>query len=201
MGCDKGDKEERAFSEYAKNQNIPNYNGISSIECTDSILFAEYAAIPTIEHQIDSVKKCLDKKVRDMVAYYGTLNYANKQRLATEYARIGAEYGELCVNDIDSREPIDAIQDALEELSPYKLPLYIYHIIAKVGAHDVSFYAFAVGDDISIVKADDKADAMRKNQKLMRFQEAIMDVINTKLVPRSMLIDDVDSFMGNDKTE
>ena len=201
VGCSKGDKIEQAFSEYAKEQNIPDYKGISHIECTDSVPFAELVAIPKIELQIDSIKELLDNKVREMTDYYGGLSYANKQRLATEYARIGAEYGELCVTDIDNKEPINALKDALEELSPYKHPLYVYHIVAKVGTQDVSFYAFAVGDDISFVKADGKDDAMRKNPKLVRFQEAMMNVVRTKFVPRSMLIDDIDSFMGNDKAE
>lgn len=199
VGCSKGDKIEKAFSEYAKTENIPNYNGISKIEYTDSLPFDELTAIPKIESQIDSIKKLLDAKIQDLTSYYGGLSYAKKQQFGTEYARIGAEYGELCVTDIDNDEPINALKDALEELSPYRQPLYVYHIIAKVGTQDISYFAFSVGDDISFVKAEDKSDAMRKNIKLCKFQDAMMNVIRTKFVPRSMLIDDIDSFIGNRK--
>lgn len=199
VGCNKGDKIEKAFSEYAKAENIPNYNGISKIECTDSLPFDELVAIPKIEFQIDSIKKLLDAKVQDLTSYYGGLSYVKKQQLGTEYARIGAEYGELCVNDIGSDEPINTLKDALEELSPYRQPLYIYHIIAKVGTQDISYFAFSVGDDISFVKAEDKSDAMRKNKKLSQFQDAMMNVVRTKFVPRSMLIDDIDNFFDNGK--
>lgn len=64
VGCSNGDKIEKAFCEYAKNENIPNYNGISKIECTDSLPFDELAAIPKIESQIDSIKKLLDAKYK-----------------------------------------------------------------------------------------------------------------------------------------
>ncbi len=197
VGCNKGDKIEKAFSEYAKTENIPDYNGISKIECTDSLSFDELVAIPKIESQIDSIKELLDTKIQDLTSYYGGLSYAKKQQLATEYARIGAEYGELCVNDIGNDEPINALKDALEDLSPYRQPLYVYHLIAKVGTQDISYFAFSMGDDISFVKADDKLDAMRKNKKLSQFQDAMMNVIRTKFVPRSMLIDDIDNFIGN----
>lgn len=199
VGCNNGDKIEKAFDEYAKNENIPNYNGISRIECTDSLPFDGLVAIPKIESQIDSIKKLLNAKIQDLTSYYGGLNYAKKQQLGTEYARIGAEYGELCVNDIDNDGSINALKDALEELSPYRQPLYVYHIIAKVGTQDISYFAFSVGDDISFVKAEDKSDAMRKNKKLCQFQDAMMNVVRTKFVPRSMLIDDIDKFIGNGK--
>ena len=197
VGCSNGDKIEKAFGEYAKNENIPNYNGINKIECTDSLPFDELAAIPKIESQIDSIKKLLDAKIQDLTSYYGGLSYAKKQQLGTEYARIGAEYGELCVNDIDNDEPINTLKDALEDLSPYRQPLYVYHIIAKVGTQDISYFAFSVGDDITFVKAEDKSDAMRKNKKLCQFQDAMMNVVRTKFVPRTMLIDDIDKFIGN----
>ena len=76
VGCSKGDKIEKAFSEYAKTENIPNYNGISKIECTDSLPFDELTAIPKIESQIDSIKKLLDAKIQDLTSYYGGLSYA-----------------------------------------------------------------------------------------------------------------------------
>lgn len=199
VGCNKGNKIEQAFSEYAKEQNIPDYKGISNIELVDSVIVTD--AISNIEFRVDSVKALLDSKFKDLTNYFGNLPYGKKQQLATECARIGAEYGEICVNDLGDNESINALKDAVEELSPYKQPLYIHHIITKVGAQEISFYAFSVGDDIFFVKADNITDAMRKNPKIAQWQDAMMNVVRTCFVPQSMLIDDIDSFMGNGKAE
>ncbi|WP_289755301.1 hypothetical protein [uncultured Duncaniella sp.] len=199
VGCNKDNKIEQAFSEYAKEQNIPDYKGISNIEIVDSVIVTD--AISKIEFQADSVKDLLDVKFKDLTEYVHNLPNGKKQRLATECARIGAEYGEICVNDLGDNKSITALKDAVEELSPYKQPLYIYHIIANVGVQEISFYAFAVGDDLSFVKTDDITDAIRKNPKTARWQEAMMNVIRSCFVPHSMLIDDIDRFMGNGKAE
>lgn len=131
-----------------------------------------------------------------MTTYYGSLSNVKKQQLATEFARIGAEYGEFCVNNTGNKDAINALKDALDELSPYGEPLYIYHIIANIGANDISFYGFSCGKDILFVKANDLSDAMRKNEKLVRLQEAMMQIVSTKMVPCSMLIDDIDKLMS-----
>ncbi len=199
VGCNKGNKIEQAFTEYAKEQNIPDYKGISNIEIVDSVIVTD--AISNIELRVDSVKALLDSKFKDLTNYFGDLPYGKKQQLATECARIGAEYGEICVNDLGDNKSITALKDAVEALSPYKQPLYIHHIIAKIGAQEISFYAFAVGDDISFVKADNITDAIRKNPKMEQWHDAMMNVVQTNFVPHSMLIDDIDNFMGNGKTE
>ena len=199
VGCQKGDKIESAFTEYAETENIPNFNGVVSIECTDTLDFVKTAPISVLEHQADSVKALLRAKMTEMTDFYGDLNYSKKQQLATEFARIGAECGELWVNDthdIHGNHALNKLKDAMEALSPYKEPLYFYHIIAKVGSNDISYYGFVCGEDISFVKADDLSDAMRKNDKLVQFQEAMMNVVRTDFVPYSVLIDDIDKLMG-----
>lgn len=197
VGCNKGDKIEKAFSEYAKTENIPDYNGVESIELVDSVVSND--AVSKIEFQADSVSKLLDKKIKDLTAYYGGLSYSDKQQYATEYARIGAEYGEICVNNTGNDEAIIALKDAVENLSPYKQPLYIHHIKAKIGSQSISFYSFSVGDEVSIIKAEDINDAMRKNDKFVKWRDAIEAVVRTKFVPQSMLIDDIDKFISNGK--
>ena len=196
VGCQKRDKIESTFMEYAETEKIPNFNGISSIECVDTMSFTDKDPISIIENQIDSVNSLLKNKVEKMTEYYGNLSYSKKQQLALEFARIGAETGELWVNDTKNDDTIDELKDALDTLSPYKEPLYMYHIIAKVGNNDISFYGFACGEDITFVKADELSDAMKKNEKLVNLQDAMMSVIRTKLVPHTILIDDIDKMMG-----
>jgi len=200
VGCGKGDKIETAFSEYAEAESIPNYKGISSIECTDSLPFEDVANVSKIRFQVDSIQKLLTSKVEEMTEFYSKLSSSKKQQLATEYARIGAECGDLWVNKTrNNDETINELKNALDDLSPYKEPLYIYKIIAKVGTNDIPFYGFSCGEDISFVKADDLSDAMRKNEKLVKFQDAMMNVVRKDMVPYSVLIDDIDNLMGNDK--
>lgn len=196
VGCKQDNRMESAFKEFAKAEKIPNFNGISSIECTDTLPFDDVANVPRIEAQIDSVKGLLTEKIQKMTTYYGGLNNVKRQQLATEFARIGAEYGEFCVNNTGNKDAINALKDALDELSPYGEPLYIYHLIANIGAKDISFYGFSCGKDILFVKADDLSDAMRKNEKLVRLQEAMMQIVRTKMVPCSLLIDDIDKLMN-----
>lgn len=196
VGCKHDNRIESAFKEFAKSEKIPNFNGISTIECTDTLPFDDVANVPRIEAQIDSVKGLLTEKIQKMTTYYGNLSNVKKQQLATEFARIGAEYGEFCVNNTGNKDAINALKDALDELSPYGEPLYIYHIIAKIGTNDISFYGFSCGKDILFVKANDLSDAMRKNEKLVRLQEAMMQIVSTKMVPCSMLIDDIDKLMS-----
>lgn len=140
VGCQKGDEIESAFTEYAETQKIPNFNGVVSIECVDTMSFTDKDPIKIVENQIDSVNNLLKTKVEAMTEYYGNLSYSKKQQLALEFARIGAETGELWVNDTKNDNTIDELKDALEALSPYKEPLYMYHIIAKVGNNDISFF-------------------------------------------------------------
>lgn len=40
---------------------------------------------------------------------------------------------------------------------------------------------------------------MRKNDKFVKWRDAIDAVVRTKFVPQSMLIDDIDKFISNDK--
>lgn len=197
VGCGKGDKIESAFSEYVKTEKIPNYNGIVSVECTDTMDFTKVNPISYITNQIDSVDTLLKTKVEQMTKFYGNLSPVKKQQLALEYARIGAECGGLWVNDAHDKDKVlNEYKDAMDELSPYKEPLYFYHIIAKVGSNDISFYGFSCGDEITFVKAEDISDATRKNEKMVRYHEAMMNVVRTKIVPHSVLIDDIDKLMS-----
>lgn len=200
VGCSRRDKIETAFYEYAETENIPNYKGIKSIECTDTIPYEELANIPETEAQIDSVKTLLTDKVNAMMDYVKTLSHSQGERIINEVARIGAEYGEICVKDLDlnNGESVAKLKEALDEVSPYKEPLHIYHIVAKIGGrNDISFYGFSCGEDISFVKADDKGEAVLKNKKLAKLFNAMQEVISAKIVPHSMLIDDIDKIMDN----
>lgn len=196
VGCDNGNKVESAFKKFAETENIPNFDGISSIECTDTLDFVKTAPISSLQHQADSVKNLLRTKMENMTEFYRNLSYTKKRQLATEVARIGAECGELWVNDPRDNQALNQLKDAKDALSPYDEPLYFYHIIAKIGTNNISFYGFSCGEDISFVKADDLSDAMRKNEKLSKFQQAMMNVIKTDFVPYSILIDDIDNLMS-----
>lgn len=194
--CNKGDKIQSAFSEYVKTEKIPNYNGIVSIECADTMDFVKVPPVTYIKNQIDSVDTLLRSKVEKMTEFYGNLGYSEKRQLATEVARIGAECGELWVNNSRDNQALNEFKDAVEEISPYNEPLYFYHIIAKVGASDISFYGFSCGEEISFVKAENISDAIRKNEKLTQYENALMNVIRTNVAPCAMLIDDIDKLMS-----
>ncbi len=53
VGCKQDNRIESAFKVFAKSEKIPNFNGISSIECTDTLPFDDVANVPRIEAQID----------------------------------------------------------------------------------------------------------------------------------------------------
>lgn len=195
--CGSDSKVESAFKDYAKTENIPNFKGIKSIECTDTIPYEEIANIEETEHQIDSVKTLLLDKFSAMTDYVKTLSYAQGKKIVNKVALIGTKVGDIGLNSLNNNnESIGKLKNALEEVSPYKDTLYIYHIIAKVGDNDISYYGFSCGEDISFVKADRKEDAVSKNEKLMNVFNASMYIIETEIVPRSMLIDEINEIMN-----
>lgn len=185
-----------AFINYVQEEEVPDFQEISKIECIDSINFYEdEMSVQRLKFQIDSTKALATKKIENMTECFGKLSDKKREQFVTEFARLGAEYGELCVNSHEDTGTLKRLQEAIEKISPYKHTLYINQITAKIGNQDVTFFAFSVGNKVDIVKADTEQDALQKNKKLLRCGTAMMDVIQTELVPYSILIEDIDSFM------
>ena len=63
VGCQKGDEIESAYG-VCGNPKIPNFNGVVSIECVDTMSFTDKDPIKIVENQIDSVNNLLKPKWR-----------------------------------------------------------------------------------------------------------------------------------------